>query len=129
MILRRSVRASARSITIGRLVSSATRSGFGLPLAGHKDNHAGLMTPAQVESLRASMNIRPGYEWDRFEGLAIDPKTLQAFLDHVPFAQRESGREAPTVAVPDHLHISIQPVMSTQAGFGALLNEIGRDKA
>src|SRR6266436_5681407 len=106
-----------------------TIKGFGLPLAGHKDNHAGLMTPAQVESLRASMNIRPGYEWDRFEGLAIDPKTLQAFLDHVPFAQRESGREAPTVAVPDHLHISIQPVMSTQAGFGALLNEIGRDKA
>ena len=34
-----------------------------------------------------------------------------------------------TVAVPEHLHIPIQPVMSTQAGFGALLNEIGRDKA
>src|SRR5467141_2083861 len=106
-----------------------TIKGFGLPLAGHKDNHAGLMTPAQVESLRASMNIRPGYEWDGFEGLAIDPKTLQTFLDHVPFAQRESGPKAPAVAVPDHLHISIQPVMSTQAGFGALLNEIGRDKA
>jgi pyruvate dehydrogenase E1 component len=106
-----------------------TIKGFGLPLAGHKDNHAGLMTPAQVERLRAAMNIRPGYEWDRFEGLAIDPKTLQTFLDRVPFAQRESGLKAPTVAVPDHLHISIQSVMSTQAGFGALLNEIGRDKA
>jgi pyruvate dehydrogenase E1 component len=106
-----------------------TIKGFGLPLAGHKDNHAGLMTPAQTESLRAFMNIRPGYEWDRFEGLAIDPNALQTFLDHVPFAQRESGRKARTVAVPDHLQIPIQPVMSTQAGFGALLNEIGRDKS
>ena len=30
-----------------------TIKGFGLPFAGHKDNHAGLMTPAQMESLRA----------------------------------------------------------------------------
>jgi pyruvate dehydrogenase E1 component len=106
-----------------------TIKGFGLPLAGHKDNHAGLMTPAQVERLRAAMDIRPGYEWDRFEGLAIDPTTLHAFLEAVPFAQRQSGRKAHTVAVPDHLHVPIQSVMSTQAGFGALLNEIGRDKA
>jgi pyruvate dehydrogenase E1 component len=107
-----------------------TIKGFDLPLAGHKDNHAGLLTLVQVESLRASMNVRPGYEWDRFEGLTIAPETLQAFLDRVPFAQRESGgRKTPTVAAPDHLHIPVQPVMSTQAGFGALLNEIGRDKA
>jgi pyruvate dehydrogenase E1 component len=106
-----------------------TIKGFGLPFAGHKDNHAGLMTPAQVERLRAVMNIRLGYEWDRFEGLAIDPTTLHAFLEGVPFAQRQSGRKADTVAVPDHLHAPIQSVMSTQAGFGALLNEVGRDKA
>ena len=30
-----------------------TIKGFGLPLAGHKDNHAGLMTPAQMETFRA----------------------------------------------------------------------------
>src|SRR4051794_13397977 len=99
-----------------------TIKGFGLPLAGHKDNHAGLMTPAQIESFRDSMNVRLGHEWDRFEGLAIDPKMLEAFLDRVPFAQRDSGRRAHTLAVPDHLHVPIQPEMSTQAGFGALLN-------
>jgi hypothetical protein len=27
--------------------------GFGLPIAGHKDNHAGLMTPAQMETFRS----------------------------------------------------------------------------
>jgi hypothetical protein len=38
------------------------------------------------------MDIRPGYEWDRFEGFAIDPTMLHAFLEAVPFAQRQSGR-------------------------------------
>ena len=106
-----------------------TIKGFDLPLAGHKDNHAGLLTPGQVESLRASMNVRPGYEWDKFEGLAVSPETLQGFLDRVPFGRRESGRKALNIAVPDRLDVSIQPVMSTQQGFGALLNEIARDKA
>ena len=34
-----------------------TIKGHGLPLAGHKDNHAGLMTPAQVETLREEGNL------------------------------------------------------------------------
>ncbi len=64
-----------------------TVKGYGLPIAGHKDNHAGLMTEAQMESFRQQMNIRKGHEWDRFEGLRTDAGTLQAFLDRVPFAQ------------------------------------------
>ena len=39
------------------------------------------MTPAQMESFRAAMNVRPGHEWDKFEGLSIAPAELQAFLD------------------------------------------------
>jgi pyruvate dehydrogenase E1 component len=106
-----------------------TVKGFGLPLAGHKDNHSGLMTTAQVETLRTSMNVRPEHEWDPFEGLAIDRGVLQSFMDRVPFGQRKRTHNAPTVAVPDNLQVTIQPVMSTQAGFGALLNEISRDDA
>src|SRR5215204_2232499 len=41
-----------------------TIKGFGLPLQGHKDNHAGLLTPAQMEAWRASMSVRPGFEWE-----------------------------------------------------------------
>ena len=36
-----------------------TIKGFGLPFAGHKDNHAGLMTPAQIESLRRPCTCGP----------------------------------------------------------------------
>jgi pyruvate dehydrogenase E1 component len=107
-----------------------TIKGFGLPFAGHKDNHAGLMTPAQMDVFRRAMNVRPGHEWDRFEGLASTPSQLQAFLDRVPFAAQGARRlAAPQLPVPDDLPVTIQAAMSTQAGFGAILNELGRQEA
>jgi len=104
-----------------------TIKGSGLALAGHKDNHAGMMTPAQMEALRVSMGIRAGHEWNKFEGLATSANELQAFLDRVPFATKENRRyQAPRIEVPRELSVAIQPTMSTQFGFGALLNELGR---
>src|SRR5580692_379739 len=104
-----------------------TIKGYGLPLAGHKDNHSGLMTPAQMETFRATMNIRPGHEWDVFEGLRTPANELRAFLGRVPFAaQGERRLHAPRIEVPVELEVGIQSTMSTQVGFGALLNEIGR---
>ena len=37
-----------------------TVKGFGLPFAGHKDNHSGLMTPAQMDTFRAANKVPPG---------------------------------------------------------------------
>ncbi|MFL5063143.1 MAG: transketolase, partial [Xanthobacteraceae bacterium] len=106
-----------------------TVKGFGLPIAGHKDNHAGLMTPAQMETFRQAMNIRAGHEWDLFEGLRANPEQVKAFLDKVPFASGGERRlKAPQLAVPAELAVTIQPEMSTQFGFGALLNELAREK-
>jgi pyruvate dehydrogenase E1 component len=104
-----------------------TVKGFGLPMAGHKDNHAGMMTPAQMETFQAAMGVRPEHEWDKFEGLETQADTLQAFLDRVPFAAEKDRRlNAPMIDVPSDIPIVIQPVMATQTGFGAILNEIGR---
>ena len=104
-----------------------TIKGFGLPLAGHKDNHAGLMTPTQLEGLRASHSVRAGHEWDRFEGLTTPPATLQAFLDAVPFRSGGARRPPPPrIEVAAALDVPLQPAMSTQQGFGLLLNEIGK---
>ena len=106
---------------------SYTVKGFGLPFAGHKDNHAGLMTPAQMEVFRKAMAVRPGHEWDKFEGLSLPAEKLQKFLDRVPFAADTARRlGAPAIDVPETLPIAIQPTMATQTGFGLLLNEIGR---
>jgi pyruvate dehydrogenase E1 component len=96
-------------------------------MAGHKDNHAGLMTPAQMDVFRKALDVREGHEWDKFEGLPLPEETLQAFLDSVPFAADGARRlEAPAIPVPETLPVAIQPSMSTQTGFGAILNEIGR---
>lgn len=109
-----------------------TIKGMGLPFAGHKDNHAGLMTKEQMEGFRAQMNIRPGHEWDRFEGLDVSSEAMQAFLDSCPFASplTPSGRRlsAPTVPVPPTLPMPklAGRKVSTQSGFGEILAEIGR---
>jgi pyruvate dehydrogenase E1 component len=104
-----------------------TIKGYGLPLAGHKDNHAGLMTPAQMETFQNLMNVRAGHEWDLFEGLDQPADAIKAFLDRVPFASGGERRlQAASIDVPDELKVPVQPKMATQNGFGALLNEIAR---
>lgn len=103
-----------------------TIKGVGLPFQGHKDNHAGLMTVAQMEKYRTSQNIRPGNEWDKYEGLAQDAAELDAFLARVPFNQDGRRLTAPVVEVPSQLAFKPSPQMSTQQGFGLVLNEIAR---
>ncbi len=104
-----------------------TVKGFGLPLAGHKDNHAGLMTPAQVDVLRRAMAVREGHEWDLFEGLAIPEPDLRAFLAAVPFVQAGTRRTtAPAIAVPESLLLPQRSSGSTQAGFGLIMHEVAK---
>ena len=105
-----------------------TIKGFGLPLAGHKDNHAGLLTPTQMEGFQAQMNVRPGREWEKFEGLSLPAAELEAYLAKVPFAREGRRRlSSPAVAVPETLAAPRQETLSTQAGFGLILNELARE--
>ncbi|MDN5004170.1 transketolase [Bradyrhizobium sp. GCM10027634] len=103
-----------------------TIKGVGLPFQGHKDNHAGLMTVAQMEKYRESQNIRPGHEWDKYEGLTQSATELDAFLARVPFNRDGRRLTAPVVEVPTPLAFKPSPQMSTQQGFGLVLNEIAR---
>jgi len=109
-----------------------TIKGMGLPFAGHKDNHSGLMTAEQMEVFRNAMGIRPGHEWDKFEGLSLPAAEMERFIADCAFAQPISPRgralTAPLVTVPE---AAPQPklagrTMSTQTGFGEILGEIGR---
>src|SRR4029453_1226927 len=100
------------------------------PSAGKKENHAGLMTGAQMEKFRTGMNVRPGHEWDAFEGLGLPASRLRSFLERVPFAAAGNRRHrAAPLATPADLPIAIAPVMSTQTGFGLLLQQIGEGVA
>ena len=102
-----------------------TIKGFGLPFAGHKDNHAGLMNEEQMATFQRAMAVPEGAEWERFAGLPIPAEALQRFLDGVPFATLRGRRqEAAPVAVPDALPVPQGPRMSTQEGFGRILNDL-----
>ena len=104
-----------------------TIKGHGLPFEGHKDNHSGLTTPAQIATLREEMGIAEGDEWEPYAGLDVAPKTLRAFLASVPFAQAETREHrAATVPVPATLEVPPGRRVSTQAGFGRVLADIAR---
>jgi pyruvate dehydrogenase E1 component len=104
-----------------------TIKGFGLPLAGHKDNHSGLMTRDQMATFRTSMSVGEGREWNAFEGLDVGDLELQRFLDAVPFAAKgQRRRHAQRIIVPDRLVSEAKGSVSTQVGFGRILDEIGR---
>ncbi|MFZ5751721.1 MAG: transketolase [Pseudomonadota bacterium] len=102
-----------------------TVKGWGTPLAGHKDNHAGLMTPAQMAAFQAAMGVSPGQEWDPFAAVP-DESALRDFLARVPFFAGGRRRfTAPALPVPPAVELPDR-VLSTQAGFGKILDEIAR---
>ncbi len=106
-----------------------TIKGFGLPFAGHKDNHAGLMNPTQMARFRDQNGIAEGSEWDPFAGMEDRAEELQAFLSRAPFAKEFPRRHAaPAVAVPERLPFKGEERTSTQQVFGSILNELGRNK-
>ncbi len=109
-----------------------TIKGFGLPFAGHKDNHAGLMSPEQMETLRQSMGVREGREWEPWEGSRLDAGVLDAFVQSNPLYRHPARRyEAPPIAVPARLPVPQAAAgqgarMSTQEGFGRILGDLAR---
>ncbi|QUD89900.1 transketolase [Phenylobacterium montanum] len=105
-----------------------TIKGFGLPFQGHKDNHSGLMTVAQMETFQKRNRVPEGREWDKFAGLPREAAEYEAFLAAAPFAGRKTERpEAPRIAVPGLAEFP-RPSgkQSTQVAFGKILNDLAR---
>ena len=104
-----------------------TIKGNGLPFAGHKDNHAGLMNPGQVDALRQSMGIAQGDEWQPYAGLGGNAAAaLQAFVEGSPLHAKVADRKAPVIELPDRLPVPEGAEQSTQAAFGRILLELAK---
>lgn len=103
-----------------------TVKGQGLPLAGHKDNHSGMMSPTQMEQFRSSLGITPGEEWDKWCGLGDNTaQALQAFIDDSPIARRARESAAPTIPVPA-IPAPTGAEQSTQAAFGRVMLDLAK---
>ena len=104
-----------------------TVKGYGLPFAGHKDNHAGLMNPAQIEALRDNLGIAAGAEWEPYAGLGDNmAASLKAFVADAPIAKVR--RESPTTAlkIPERFPVPDGKAQSTQAAFGRILLDLAK---
>jgi pyruvate dehydrogenase E1 component len=103
-----------------------TIKGFGLPFAGHKDNHAGLMNPGQTAALRAAMGIAEGEEWAPWAGLGGNSaEAAKALVEASRIARARRERPWDVAEVP-----AITPPageeQSTQAAFGRILLDLSR---
>ena len=102
-----------------------TIKGFGLPFAGHKDNHAGLMNPAQTAALRDAMGIAEGEEWEPLAGLGGNSRAGRRGAARAQPHRRARSATRPfgTVAIPA---IPAPPgeEQSTQAAFGRILLDL-----
>jgi len=104
-----------------------TIKGCGLPFAGHKDNHAGLMNPGQIEALRTSMGIAAGDEWQPYAGLGGNAEaSVRAFVEASPLHIKVADRSFPRIEVPARLPVPEGAEQSTQAAFGRILLDISK---
>ena len=102
-----------------------TIKGWGTPIAGHKDNHGGLMTKAQMAEWQQHMGVPAGAEWEPFATVK-DPDALRAFLARVPFFARSPRRYTDArLAVPG-IELSTDREISTQTAFGKILDDLAK---
>ena len=102
-----------------------TIKGWGTPLAGHKDNHAGIMTSAQMAAFQDEMGVPKGEEWAPFAGVE-DPESLQTFLKTVPFFAKGPRRYQAETVPSNGPVVLTDEFGSTQAGFGKILDAIAK---
>ena len=102
-----------------------TIKGWGTPIAGHKDNHGGLMTKAQMAEWQRHMNVPEGQEWEPFATVA-DIESLRAFLDRVPFFAKGARRYSDAKLPAPALSVATDREISTQAAFGKILDDLAK---
>ena len=103
-----------------------TIKGWGTPIAGHKDNHGGLMTKAQMAEWQAHMGVDEGQEWEPYAGVD-DIEGLRAFLRKVPFFAEGTRRYSDTKLSVPTIKFATDREISTQAAFGKILDELSKD--
>ena len=103
-----------------------TIKGWGTPLAGHKDNHSGLMTAEQMRLFQTGMNVPEGAEWDRHAGLDVAAADFDRGLAGVPFFAAGPRRFADQRIAPPGPQYLGDRSLSTQGGFGKILDLLAK---
>jgi len=103
-----------------------TIKGFGLPFAGHKDNHSGLMNPTQMAAFREGLGIAEGQEWEQLGGVGDNMRpAVETLLERTRIAREKRQSAFGQIEVPT-LPTPSGEEQSTQAAFGRVLLEIAK---
>lgn len=105
-----------------------TIKGWGTPIAGHKDNHGGLMTIRQMAGWQRHMGIPEGEEWEPFAAVE-DIAALNTFLGAIPFFANGARRYHDDKLPIPTIKLAAERETSTQAAFGKILGELGKTDA
>ncbi|MCY4300917.1 MAG: transketolase [Aestuariivita sp.] len=105
-----------------------TIKGWGTPIAGHKDNHGGLMNKDQFARWQAHMGVPKGEEWARFAGVS-DQKSFQRFLADVPFFKKRKRRFSDHKLNVPNMTLTGDRAISTQAAFGKILDDLAKGES
>ena len=99
--------------------------GRGTPLAGHKDNHAGIMTAAQIAGLKASLGVAEGAKWAA-DATLKDAAKAKAAIEAAPLFAK-GPRRCTSHAVPaPTLEAPRDRATSTQMAFGRILDGMAK---
>ena len=103
-----------------------TIKGWGTPIAGHKDNHGGLMNRTQFASWQRHMGVAEGEEWEPMARLE-DPDGLRSFLSKVPFFATGTRRYRDTRINVPAIDVVSDRAISTQSAFSKILDTLARE--
>jgi len=103
-----------------------TIKGYGLPFAGHKDNHAGLMNPTQMAAWREVMGVTEGREWESLDGVGDNARPgVEALVDKSRIAREKRSRSFGQIEIPS-IPAPSGEEQSTQAAFGRILLDLAK---
>ncbi|TLP54886.1 transketolase [Parasedimentitalea maritima] len=105
-----------------------TVKGWGTPIAGHKDNHGGLMNKTQMVEWQKKMGVAEGQEWEKFATVS-DPDNLQSFLDQTPFFAKGARRYHDEIIDVPAIELASGKDTSTQMAFGKILDDLSKGES
>ncbi len=104
-----------------------TVKGKGLPLAGHKDNHAGLMSVGQMAEFQKDQMVPDGAEWEKFGGIDQErSEKMQYFMDNCNYQKRATEKKKAAIVDIPEINPPTDDHQSTQEAFGKIMFELAK---
>ena len=111
------------------VIFAYTIKGWNLPLAGNPANHARLLKPGEIDSVRRRLGVAEGEEFAAFPPDSEEARYITARLEEGEEARRSAPAEkgvTPAIEIPAGLGGTYHGVLSTQAILGRIFLALSR---